>query len=172
MKCSFLMPALFLIIATHCVFSQTSGREYIGFRYKGVVPNSVLANGVKHLGGSVLGDVFADPVYGISIVSKGKTKMLWLEVSTGQNSGGVTGWRVLDVLSFFNQRANDHLLFGSDPSIECRRNGKPVDNLVGIGRIVRRQALFRPSILWIANVSSKKFVPISAAGIRCVYSEP
>ena len=152
--------------------TKKPGAEYVGYKYEGVNPGKILPNGVKHLGGGMIGDINANPVHGVSQVSKGKIKMLWFEVSTGRDSGGVTGWQVKDVLWFYSQRANDHILIYGDPAIECTRRGKPVENLVGIGRIVRQQNIFRPSSLWVANLKTLKFDPISATDIKCQYSEP
>ena len=172
MKFSVLITCVLLLAAVLTSHGQTRGREYVGYRYKGVTPSNILPNGVRHLGGGLIGGINADPVYGISEVSKGKIKMLWLEIATGKDKSGITGWQVKDVLSFYNQRANDHLLFAYDPSVECTRNGKPVENLVGIGKIVRQEGVFRPSTLWVANLKKEKFEPVAATGIKCSYSEP
>lgn len=145
---------------------------YINYEYKGVVPSTTLPNGVKHLGGSLIGDIDADPVYGISWVEKGKTKMLWLEASTGQDSGGVTGWKVLDVLSFPALTRADHLLIGGDPAVSCTERGNEIANLVGVGRIQRRQGVFRPSRLWTANLTTGRFESKPLVNIKCEYSEP
>ena len=172
MKTTLVIVCFLLLSLVSAGQTKKPGAEYVGYNYKGVTPGTTLPNGVKHLGGSLVGEINSDPVHGISQVSKGKMKMLWLEVSTGQDSGGVTGWLVKDVLSFYNQRANDHLLFGADPAIECNRDGKPVEHLVGIGKIDRKQDIFRPSILWTANLKTLKFDPVSTTGFKCQYSEP
>ena len=145
---------------------------YISYKYKGVIPGKTLPNGVKHTGGSMIGDIEADPAYGISWVSKGRTQMLWLEESTGRDSTGVTGWRVLDVLAFPALAKTDYLFVIGDPSVECTKAGEEVPNLVGVGRVFRRQHTFRPSRLWVADLKTKTFRPISPAGVKCVYSEP
>ena len=149
-----------------------AGSRYINYEYAGVTPSATLPNGVKHLGGGMIGDFEADPVYGISQLEKGRLKMLWLEVSTGQNERGVTGWKVLDVLSFPSPRATDHIFFYGDPAIDCRRNGAEIPNLVGVGRIMRRQETFKPSKLWAADLIARKFKPVSLAGVKCIYSVP
>jgi len=147
--------------------------KYINYKYKGVNPESILPNGVKHFGGSLIGDIDADPVYGISTVAKGKTNMLWLEVSTGRDStSGVSGWRVLDVLAFPGMTKSDYLFFSNDPAVGCRRNGKDVPNLVGIGKIYRSRGIFRPTKLWIASLKTRKFEPTPLTGVKCEYSEP
>ena len=145
---------------------------YINYKYKGVLPGKTLPNGVKHTGGSMVGDIEADPAYGVSQVSKGKTQMLWLEESTGKDSTGITGWRVLDVLAFPTLAKTDYLFFLGDPLVECTRAGKEIPNLIGIGRLIRRQDTFRPSKLWIADLKTKKFRALPLTGVKCVYSEP
>ena len=146
--------------------------KYVGYKYKGVTPESTLPNGVKHFGGSLIGNIDADPVYGVSSVAIRTNKMLWLEVSTGQDATGVTGWEVKDVLSFPSLTKADYLFFVGDPAIECRRAGKPMENLVGVGRIFRKTGLFKPTKLWSPNVASVKFEPVKVAGVVCTYSEP
>jgi hypothetical protein len=152
-------------------FAQAS-RSYVNYRYAGVVPGKTLPNGVKHLGGGMIGDFEAETVYGVSQVQRGRTKMLWLEASTGKDSGGITGWRVLDVLSFPGLTRADHLLFADDPAVLCRRSGKDIPNLVGVGRINMRRGTFTPSRLWVADLKSLKFVPLKLRGISCIFSAP
>ena len=167
---------LFLVILLGChafVAAQSNERsKYVGYKYAGVVPNKTLPNGVKHLGGGLIGDFDADPVYGISQVVKGKTKMLWLEVSTGQNATGVTGWLVKDVLVFNNMTKNQHLFFSVDPAIYCQRDKKDVENLVAFGQIFARQGTYKPSKAWIANIKTGKFEPMAIKGLKCEYSPP
>ena len=166
---------LFLIAAllvSPILASAQVRSPYVDYKYEGVVPETTLPNGVKHFGGGLIGDIDADQVYGISQVAKGKTKMLWLEVSTGRDASGVTGWQVKDVLTFPALTRNDYLFFAGDPAIYCRRNRKDISDLVGIGRIYRRQGIFRPSKLWVANLKTKKFDSLSVTGVKCEYSEP
>ena len=146
--------------------------SYIGYEYKGAVPDTVMPNGVKHLGGALISDINKDPVYGIAQVSKGRTQMLWLEVSTGQNEKGVTGWRVLDVISFPKPIGSQHAMLPLDPAVECTRNGKAVPYLVAVGRIDTRRASYTVQRAWIADIDKKKFTPASIRGLRCNYYEP
>jgi hypothetical protein len=165
--------ALAVLFLPTLVFAQSDYRaKYINYKYEGVIPSTTLPNGVKHFGGGLIGDINADPVYGIAQVQAGKTKMLWLEVSTGRDATGVTGWKVIDVLAFPALLKSDYLFFYGDPGIGCTRSGSDIPNLVGIGRIIRRQGKFQPSKLWIANLATKKFEPTSVRDVRCVYSEP
>jgi hypothetical protein len=171
MKFSNLLVIALLVLPILAV-GQAKKSPYIGYEYKGVVPSATLPNGVKHFGGGLIGKIDADPVHGISQVEKGRTKMLWLEVSTGQDAGGVSGWRVKDVLVFPALTRSDYIFFAGDPAILCRQRGTEIVNLVGVGRIARREAIFRPSRLWVANLRTDKFEPMSLAGVKCEYSEP
>jgi hypothetical protein len=156
-----------------CALAQAAPApsKYIGYKYKGVTPSSTLPNGVKHFGGGLIGDIEADPVYGISSVSMGKTNMLWLEVSTGRDDSGVTGWEVKDVLEFTSSKS-DYIFFAGDPAIDCKRNSEMIENIVGVGRINRKKETFLPTKLWIANTTTEKFESTPVAGVTCVYSEP
>ena len=169
----FCVVALVFIPLTCGAQTTTStGSKYIGYKYKGVTPESTLPNGVKHFGGGLIGDIDADPVYGISSVAIRTTKMLWLEVSTGHDASGITGWQVKDVISFPSLRQSDYLFFVGDPALECKRNGAPIENLVGVGQIFRKLGRFKPTKLWVANSKTEKFEVVKTAGVTCVYSEP
>jgi hypothetical protein len=164
---------LFLLMIPSVVWAQAKGGSpYIGYTYRSVLPNKTLPNGVKSMGGGLIGDINADPVYEIANVEKDRTKMLWLNVSTGQDTTGVTGWKVLDVLSFPNLAKSEYLYTYGDPGINCSKASNEIPNLVGVGLIIRKQGIFRPSKLWTANLATKKFEPLPIAGVKCEYSEP
>ena len=162
--------SIVLLLAAGAFGQETS--RYINYEYQSVLPGKTLPNGVKHLGGGLIGDFQANPVYGISQVQRGKIKMLWFEVSTGQDAKGVTGWRVLDALGFSTLARTRYVFFYGDPAIHCTRKGKDIANLVGDGRIVRARGVFVPSNLWIANLKTKRFERTAVAGVKCEYSEP
>ena len=173
MRLIFMVFALFSLQGL--VFAQKAsdaGAKYVNYEYAGVTLDTTLPNGVKHFGGGLIGDIEADPVFGISQVSAGRTKMLWLEASTGRDAKGVTGWKVLDVLAFPNAAKNDYIFFYGDPSIQCTRNGKDVPNVVGIGRIYASRGTFVPAKLWTADIKARRFVSTASVGLKCVYSEP
>ena len=174
MKSKFLTLVIAVLMLVDLSIAQAAGTpsKYIGYKYKGVPPSTVLPNGVKHFGGGLIGDIQADPVYGVSQVEIGKTKMFWLEVSTGQDATGVTGWEVKDVLEFPSLAKSDYIFFYGDPAIDCKRSSELIENLVGVGRISRKKALFTPTKLWIANLTTLKFESTPVAGVRCDYSEP
>lgn len=174
MKKKFLLLIIAVLTATNLSLAQSAApaSTYVGYKYKGVRPETILSNGVKHLGGGLIGDIEADPVYGISQVELGKTKMLWLEVSTGRDDSGITGWEVKDVLKFASLSKSDYLFFAGDPAIDCTRNSEMIDNVVGVGRINRKKGIFTPTNLWIANLTTAKFESTPLGGVRCEYSEP
>ena len=168
---------LLLIIIPAFAYGQkapaaNAGAQFINYKYKGVTPPKQLPNGVKHLGGGLIGNINADPVYGIAQTEKGALRMFWLEVSTGQDATGVTGWQVLDVLTFSGVQKSEYLFFAGDPSINCTKNSREIPNLVGRGRILRTKGSYIPSKLWIADIAKRKFVPFGLMGVKCVYSEP
>ena len=169
----FVFVLLLVPVASFGQAKSAAVSKYVGYKYKGVPPENMLPNGVKHLGGGLVGDFDADPVYGISKVMKGTTTMLWLEVSTGRDSTGITGWKVLDVLTFPALRPTQHLAFALDPAIGCKRNGKELtDDTVMIGQIFRKLAVYKPERVWVANLKTGKFEKASLAGLTCGYSEP
>lgn len=172
MKLKIFITILMLAFPMLMVGQGSDRARYVGYKYVGVPPSNRLPNGVTHLGGGMIGDFNADPVYGVSQVQRGRTKMLWFEVSTGQDNTGVTGWRVMDVLSFPGVTRADHVVIPDDPSILCRRNRKEITSLAGVGRINMRRGIFTPSRLWVADLKTKKFVPLNLAGVRCEFSAP
>lgn len=150
-----------------------TGAQFIGYKFKeGVTLPNLLPNGVKYLGGGLIGDINADPVYGISQTEKGRLKMFWLKVSIGQDATGVTGWKVLDVLSFQNVLKTEYLVLAGDPSVNCTKDSQEIPNLVGRGRIARSKDSFVPTRLWVADIAKRKFVPFAVTGVKCEYSEP
>jgi hypothetical protein len=155
------------------VLAQGDDRsKYVGYKYDGVVPRTLLPNGVNYLGGGLLGDIDADPVYGISEVENVKTKMLWLQVSTGRNDRGITGWQVRDVLTFPNLPRTMQLISFTDSSTLCRRDGKEIKNLIAFGHILRKQGIYKVRRAWIANIRLGKFIQTTIRGLKCEYYEP
>ena len=82
MKYAFVLLGLFLVFPTLVVCQYQERAKYVNFEYASVAIDTTLPNGVKHLGGSLIGQIEASPVYGVSIVSKERRQMLWLERST------------------------------------------------------------------------------------------
>ncbi len=168
------LTILFILFASAAAVhpQAADGSRYIGLVYKAVNPGSQMPDALTHNGGGLIGDIDADPLTGIAMVDKGKTRMLWLEISEGRDSTGVTAWRVKDVLSFPAATTRDYIFFHGDPAIECKQNGRYIPNLVGIGRIFRSRMTYVPSRLWTANLKTLKFEPYSTKGVKCEYSEP
>lgn len=161
-----LLTALVLPIAA---FGQTS--EYVGYRYKSVIPETVLPNGVKNLGGGLVGDFEAKPVWGVADVAKGKTRMLWLEKASAEDETGVTEWEVRDVISFPNIPAGEDLLFGFGAA-ECTEKGKGVDDIVVHARFLKKQKAYKTLKAWRTDLKAERFVPIDARYVKCHYDEP
>lgn len=146
--------------------------QYVGYKYKGVNPDTVLPNGVKHLGGGLISDFNVEPVYGISNVTRGRTQMLWLEISTGSDAGGITGWQVKDVLTLPAMSKNQSFHYPTDPAVSCQRNKQEAGNLIVFGEILSKQGRFNVRRAWLANTKNEKFEEVPAKGIQCEYSAP
>ncbi len=167
MKIAWLFLATLLLPAA--VFCQAS--EYVGYRYKSVIPETVLPNGVKNLGGGLVGDFYAKPVWGVAEVSKGKVRMLWLEKATAEDERGVTEWEISDVLSFPNIPTDQELLIASGPG-ECKENGKTTNDLVVHVQFLKKQRAYKTLKAWRADVKAGRFVALDAKNVKCRYDEP
>jgi len=156
---------LVVLAGANFTYSQANRSRYIGYKYSDVI---ALPNGVKVVGVWDIGDPDRSPVYEIASVEKGKKDMLWLTVTTEDSTGLLNGWKVLDVLSFPVSAKGDVIFFypaGSPNS--CMRSGKVIPYAAGVGRIVRNQSVFRPSKLWVPDLATKKFKPVSVSAIKC-----
>ena len=87
MKFKFFALLVFLTIPL-AVSAQNN--KYVGYEYTGVVVNQSLPNGVKDLGGNLIGDFD----YAVSHMKKGKTDMIWLTRIKNRNEEGVPNWKV------------------------------------------------------------------------------
>jgi hypothetical protein len=158
---------LIVMFALLVVSASAQQSEYIGYKYKPVLMDQSLPNGVKGLGGAIISDPKIQPMWGIARMSKGNTQMLWLEKSIEQDEHGVKKWEVLDVLTFVNFPKSRELLFGVD---ECRRNAKEDNRLVVQASLRRGKYIVEKA--WIADTSSQRFVSVSVSGIRCEMAQP
>jgi hypothetical protein len=140
--------------------------SYIGYTYNGTTPGETLSNGVTYLGGGIVGDVYERTPVGVSDVKRGRTRMLWLERSTGRDTVGRTNWRVIDVLSFSDLKANDYLFSGS--LSECTRHGKEMPSLVGLGKVNNKTGRIKPIRLWLPHLKTGRFVKTSIADVKCM----
>ncbi len=148
------------------IFAATTGREFIGYRHKGVVFGQTLPNGVKDLGGGLL----RDENYGVTRFSKGKKYMLWLEKIVGRNTNGEPSWEVKDVLMFPNLKKNQEFLF-SYSSI-CRLNGRGNLDLVVMAELAPKTKNYKVLKAWRANAKKERFEQTSSKGIVCQYAAP
>ncbi|CAN5633612.1 hypothetical protein BH24ACI2_BH24ACI2_04830 [soil metagenome] len=162
------MFILFLLsVVPIFVFAQKS--EYIGYRYKPVLMDELLPNGIKDLGGGIIIENNKITSYAIGRFSKGKTQMLWLELATGENETGVTGWEVKDVLIFPNFTKNQELLFTAET---CTINGKRDEKLVVFADFLQTKKKYIVRKAWRTNLKTEKFETVSIKGVRCEYYEP
>ncbi len=147
------------------IFAATTGREFVGYRHKGVVFGQTLPNGVKDLGGGLL----PDENYGVTRFSKGKKYMLWLEKIVERNAKGEPSWEVKDVLMFPNLKKNQEFLFSY--SSTCKRNGRENLDLVVMAELAPKTKNYKVLKAWRANAKKERFEQTSSKGIVCQYKE-
>ncbi len=148
------------------IFAATTGREFVGYRHKGVVFGQTLPNGVRDLGGGLL----TDEDYGVTRFSKGKKYMLWLEKIVGRNAKGEPSWEVKDVLMFPNLKKNQVFLFSY--SSTCKLNGRGNLDLVVMAELAPKTKNYKVLKAWRANAKKERFEQTSSKGIVCQYAAP
>ena len=133
---------------------------YIGVRYAG----NKLPRGYKWVGGALLTDPYSkEKQYGVTEVSKGGVKMMWLDLLTHHDAAGNAHWEIKDVLFLPSMRRNQLLFY-----VNCLRFDKPDPELIVITAAVVRGGYYgRPRHAWRANRQSEKFQQIPLAGIKC-----
>jgi hypothetical protein len=133
---------------------------YIGLRYAG----NKLPRGHKWIGGSLLTDPYSDEKqYGVTEVSKGRVKMMWLDRLTHHDAAGNAHWEIKDVLFLPPIRKNQQLLY-----VGCFLANKPDSELVVIADTVVRGGYYvRVRHAWRANRKAEKFQQIPVAGVKC-----
>lgn len=161
-----LLVALFVM--SYAALAQKS--KWIGYKFEPVNNGKALPNGWTDIGGAIISNIEVDPLLAIGRLRKGANEMLWFERSTGQDSNGVTGWEVRDVLEFPNMKKNQDLLYGG--AGECYRNKKLDASLVVYADFLARSKSYKVLKAWRANQKTQKFEPILIKGVKCVYDEP
>ena len=133
---------------------------YIGLRYAG----NKLPRSHKWIGGALLTDPYSkEKQYGVTEVSKGRVKMMWLDRLTHHDAGGNANWEIRDVLFLPPMRSNQLLLY-----VDCFLANKPDSELVVITDAVVRGGFHgRVRHAWRANRQTEKFQQIPVAGIKC-----
>ena len=161
--------ALVFLFSSTCLVAQTS--EYIGYKYKPVLPEKVLPNGVKSLGGGVVFDGDQITKYGVGHFRKGGSEMLWLEIVTKEDEKGPTEWEVKDVLTFPLLTKNQELFIPSGNE-SCTVNGKNDEKLVVFAAFAPRTMKYTVHKAWRVDLKTEKFNSIPLADIRCIYDAP
>ncbi len=133
---------------------------YIGLRYAG----NKLPRGHKWIGGSLLTNPYSDEKqYGVTEVSKGRVKMMWLDRLTHHDAAGNAHWEIKDVLFLPPMRKQQWLFY-----VNCLLFDKPDPELVVIVDDVIRGGYFgRIRNAWRANRQTEKFQQIPVTGIKC-----
>lgn len=97
---------------------------YMGLRYAG----NKLPRGHKWIGGALLTNPYSDEKqYGVTEVSKGRVKMMWLDRLTHHDAAGNAHWEIKDVLFPPPMRKNQLLFY-----VNCFLANKPDPELVVI----------------------------------------
>lgn len=133
---------------------------YIGLRYAG----NKLPRGHKWIGGALLTNPYSDEKqYGVTEVSKGRVKMMWLDRLTHHEAAGNAHWEIKDVLFLPAMRKNQLLFY-----VNCFLASKPDSELVVITDSAPRGGYYgRVHNAWRANRRTEKFEQIPVAGIKC-----
>ncbi|MFN2512655.1 MAG: hypothetical protein ABR568_14695 [Pyrinomonadaceae bacterium] len=81
---------------------------YLGLRHAG----NKLPRGHKWIGGALITDPYsAEKQYGVTEVSKGRMKMIWLDRLTHHDAAGNAHWEIRDVLFLPTMRRNQLLFY-------------------------------------------------------------
>jgi len=94
--------------------------------------------------------------YGLSLVSDGANRMLWMEKLTNYDSSGIPSWEIQDVLDLSNVETG--VILSPDG---CFLNGQPDNEIFVIGK----NGIILSA--WRANTTSNVFEVISTDGIEC-----
>jgi len=169
-----LRKGLFLLILLGSISSLGAEEaidksKYVGAQYRGVIPGEVIMDGVVSNGGQIISGppLSPGPVYGVSVVSKGNAKMLWLEYSVDRDAaetGRAPMWRVKDVLVLPFLEKSQQIRTSSD---FCKKDGKELANLF----ILADDHAEKIQRAWLVNSKTEKFHEISLRGIRCQFSD-
>ena len=164
------LPGALLIIAIATMLSgQTPGTggqantpskdKLIGQKHGDELPL-----GFKYVGGAMLSDPYRDPKqYGVTEVSLGKNRAVWLERLTHHDEAGHAHWEILDVL-FLPQLAKGQILFYST----CTLASRPEVEVVAITDAPPRGRYFgRVRNAWRANRKTEKFEELPLTDIKC-----
>ena len=140
--------------------ATNSKASYLGLRYAG----NKLPRGHKWVGGSLLSDPYSnEKQYGVTEVSRGKVKMMWLDRLTHHDAAGTAHWEIRDVLILPPIRKNQLLFY-----VNCSLANKPDSELVVITDDAVRGGYFsRVRHAWRANRKTEKFQQIPVTGIKC-----
>ena len=160
LKLKLLLPTV-LILLTVASNAAAQDDNFVGYRHKGVIYGESLPNGVKDLGGGLLGD----EDYGVTRFSKNGKIMLWLEKIVSRDQKGVPGWQVKDVLNVGKRERNQEFLFSY--SSTCRQNNRINLDLIVLAELVPKAKNYKLIRAWRANTRREKFEKVSLKNIQC-----
>lgn len=146
---------------------QNEGFKYVGLKYSG--SNDVLIDGFREIGGGLITNVDANPLYSISHLKNDFKQMLLLNIGLGSDETNIPRWQVKDVLLFQSLKKNQSLLFGP---FNCQRRKKYDEKLVVLAEFIQRQKIYKIHQAWRVNTKTESFQKIPITGITCFYEEP
>lgn len=158
MKFRLLVLVAFFTIPTS-LFAQKN--TYVGYKYTGVNYDQKLPNGVRDLGGNLLDD----DNYGVSLMKKGKTEMLWLARITGRNTKGIPKWKVKAVLVLPALKKNQEILRGF--TYPCTVDQKEDLNLIVLAEYSPEDKTYEAIKAWRADTKANKFETVPAEDVAC-----
>ena len=158
-----------LLSYSNLIYAQVNidKSKYLGLQYQGAVVGEKVQDLIEMGGGLIAGLLPSETVLvGVSQKSKGSSRMLWLEKSTGNDPKGIPLWQVKDVLVFTAFEKNQSLHFAGDPT--CTRNGKQELSLIVLTDSSPPSPALKILKAWTANAKTEKFEELPATtGIKC-----
>ena len=148
-------------------------KNYIGLRYADA--DKVMPPGFEIRSSGIIRDdkvdPLADPEYGITQLSKGLRRMLWLKKFVSRNLNGNSIWEVIDVLDVPEVGKEEELII-SKGGDSCYLNGKPDAKIVAIFKVEpgKRYALeyyTKARKAWRVNLKTHKFEEILPRNVSC-----
>lgn len=144
-------------------FSESDGKQYIGYEYQG----AEMPDGLKNVGGYILAkndqDILNSP-FAINFIQRDVEELYgysWLWFIKGDKESKVD--RVVDVLKLPTTKKNETVVAG-----QCFFNGKQDGEIIAIAVYVEDAEFFTKIIkAWRANTTTEKFEEISIKGIKC-----
>ncbi len=153
--------ALLVFLTIPFTVSAQEKNKYVGYEYTGVVVNETLPNGVKDLGGNLIGDFD----YAVSHMRKGSKDMIWLTRIKNRNDEGVPNWKVAKVLVLPKLKKDQQIVSGFKSP--CKLGKKEDITLIVLTNFSVKSKTYTPEKAWRANILKDNFEEVSIAKVNC-----